>query len=168
MPVDRLTELIELYWQIGSVISQRIEQDGWGKGTVEALAAHIQRNQPGVRGYSPQNLWRMRQFFEAYRDSPELSTLLRELSWSSNLHILTRTKGPEEREFYLRAAAQNQWQVREVARQLNAALFERSLLNPPKLSTKLREIHPSAPEVFRGCPITFRNHRLGEWPKFRK
>jgi hypothetical protein len=50
-------------------------------------------------GGSPQNIWRMRQFFETYRDQPILSPLLRELPWSSNLHILSRSKPPEEREF---------------------------------------------------------------------
>jgi hypothetical protein len=58
-------ELIELYWQIGAVISRRIERDGWGKGTVQALAEHLRHTQPSMRGFSPQNLWRMRQFFDA-------------------------------------------------------------------------------------------------------
>jgi hypothetical protein len=35
------TALIELYWTIGEQISQRVSADGWGKGTVEALAQHI-------------------------------------------------------------------------------------------------------------------------------
>jgi len=61
----------------------------------------------------------MRQFFETYRDEPILSPLLRELPWSSNLHILSRSKKPEEREFYLKMASHNQWQVREVARQMD-------------------------------------------------
>jgi predicted nuclease of restriction endonuclease-like (RecB) superfamily len=91
----------------------------------------------------------MRQFFEAYRDQPILSSLLRELPWSSNLHILSRAKRPEEREFYLRMASRNHWQVREVARQMNAGLFERSILNPPKLSTVLRELQPLAAEFFK-------------------
>ena len=133
------------------MISQRIEKDGWGKSTVQLLADHLQRTQPGIRGFSPQNLWRMRQFFETYRDTPELSTLSRELTWSSNLHILSRTKRPEEREFYLRMASRNRWQVREVARRCThflgapnrAALFERSVLARPKLTTALRESHPS-------------------------
>jgi YhcG PDDEXK nuclease domain/DUF1016 N-terminal domain len=47
----------------------------------------------------------MRQFFDAYRDRPDLSTLLRELPWSANLHVLTKCKRSEEREFYLRMAA---------------------------------------------------------------
>src|SRR3977135_3169491 len=54
------TELIKLHWQIGEYIGQRATQDGWGKGTVEALAAYIQRRRPGITGYSASNLWRMR------------------------------------------------------------------------------------------------------------
>ena len=55
-----------------------------------------------MRGFSASNLWRMRQLFETYRDQPILSTALRELAWSSHLHILARAKRPEERESYLR------------------------------------------------------------------
>jgi len=142
-------ELIELYWRIGEAISRRIARDGWGQATVAELSAHIQRQDPGVRGFSPQNLWRMRQFYEAYRDQPKLSSLLRELPWSSNLHILTKTKRPEEREFYLRLATRHQWAVREVARQIDGALFERAVLARPKLSTALRESHPGAEREFK-------------------
>jgi predicted nuclease of restriction endonuclease-like (RecB) superfamily len=143
------TTLIELYWNVGEYISQKIETDAWGKGTVKALAAYIQLQQPGIRGFSPQNIWRMRQFFEAYRNEPTLSTMLRELPWSSNLHILTRTKRPEEREFYLRMATQNRWQVREVARQIDSQLFARAVLNPPQVSTVLRELHPETNRFFK-------------------
>ena len=142
-------ELIELYWQIGAVISRRIESDGWGEGTVTALSAYLQSRQPGMRGFSPQNLWRMRQFFETYRENPELSTLVRELPWSANLHILSGAKRPEAREFYLRLATRNRWNVRELARQIDSALFEREALAGPKLSTALREIHPEAVDTFR-------------------
>ncbi len=109
-------DLIELYWRVGETTSRRISRDGWGQGTVADLAVHIERFHPGMRGFSAQNLWRMRQFFEAYRGVPKLSTLLRELPWSSNLHILTKTKQPNEREFYLRVAIQNGWSVRETSR----------------------------------------------------
>ena len=146
-------ELIDLYWKLGETISSRITTDGWGKGTVSALASYIQEQNPGVKGFSAQNLWRMRQFFETYKDYPGLSTMLRELPWSSNLHILAKTKMPEEREFYLRMAIQQRWSVREVARQIDSALFERSVLNPPKLSTALREMHPDAEKVFRDAYV---------------
>ncbi len=141
--------LIDLYWGIGQIISKRIDQDAWGKGTVEDLAKHLARTQSGVRGFSPQNLWRMRQFFEAYRNAPDLSTLLRELPWSSNLHILSGARHAEAREFYLRMAIAKRWNVREVARQIEASAFERTVLKPPKLSTMLREIHPNADRDFK-------------------
>jgi predicted nuclease of restriction endonuclease-like (RecB) superfamily len=120
---------------------------------VVQLAAYIAQREAGLRGFSPQNLWRMRQFFEAYSvdgaADAKLSTLLRVLPWSSHLHILSRAKRPEEREFYLRMAAQQRWQVREVARQIDSGLFERAVLNPPKLSTALRESQPNAEQHFR-------------------
>ncbi len=141
--------LIDLYWKIGALISKRIESDGWGKGTVEELSSHLSRTQRGVRGFSPQNLWRMRQFFEAYRDAPDLSALVRDLPWSANLHILSGSKRPEEREFYLRMAISKRWNVRELARQIEASAFERSVLGPPELSTALREIHPEAVDHFK-------------------
>ena len=142
-------ELIDLYWRIGQYLHHKIEADGWAQGTVVQLAAYIAQREPGRRGFSAQNLWRMRQFFEAYPVEAKLSTLLRVLPWSSHLHILSRSKRAEEREFYLRMAAQQRWQVREVARQIDSGLFERAVLNPPKLSTALRQTQPQADQHFR-------------------
>ena len=143
------TDLITLYWHIGELLHHRIEADGWAKGTVVQLAAYITRREPGLRGFSSQNLWRMRQFFQAYRGQAELSTLLRALPWSSHLHILSRTKRVEEREFYLRMATQHRWPVREVARQIEGGLFEQAVLNPPKLSTALRVLQSHTQQNFK-------------------
>jgi hypothetical protein len=54
--------LTEVYWKVGEVISSRIATQGWGRGTVTALSAYVQARHPAARGFSPQNLWRMRQF----------------------------------------------------------------------------------------------------------
>jgi predicted nuclease of restriction endonuclease-like (RecB) superfamily len=91
----------------------------------------------------------MRQFFETYRGQPKLSALLRELSWTNNLMILGKSKREEEREFYLRLAAAQKWTSRELERQINNALFERTVLSPAKLSAPLRELHPAAEAVFK-------------------
>lgn len=96
------THLIDLYWKIGEYISQRVKSENWGDAVVVSLADFIARTEPGAKGFSDKNLWRMRQFYEAYRDEPKLSTLLREISWSNNRAIMTRCKSVEEREFYLR------------------------------------------------------------------
>jgi predicted nuclease of restriction endonuclease-like (RecB) superfamily len=143
------TALIELYWQVGAYLSGKIKAAEWGAGVVEQLAQHIATTQPGLRGFSAKNIWRMRQFFEAYRDSPILSALLRELPWTHNLIVLSRSKRPEEREFYLKRAAQEKWSSRELERQFDAALFERVVLGPAKVSPLVREIHPDAASVFK-------------------
>ena len=83
-------ELIELYLQIGCYISRKVESAQWGKSVVVGLADHLRQTLPDSTGYSEQNLWRMKQFYEAYHAHPKLSTLLRELGWSSHLHILAK------------------------------------------------------------------------------
>jgi predicted nuclease of restriction endonuclease-like (RecB) superfamily len=142
-------ELISLYWNIGEHISRKIAADGWGRGTVEALAEHIRLSQPTARGFSASNLWRMMQFFETYRGQPKLAPLVRELSWTHNLLIMSRCKREEEREFYLRLCHREKWGKRELERQLNGALFERTVLSPAKLSPAVRELHPGAPSIFK-------------------
>jgi predicted nuclease of restriction endonuclease-like (RecB) superfamily len=141
--------LVDLYWQIGEHITRRVADDGWGKGTVRELAEYIQRRHPNARGFSASNLWRMTQFFETYRGQPKLATLSRELTWSHNLAILSRSKRHEEREFYLRMTVRERWSFRELQRQLNGALFERTVLSPPRLSESLTELHPDAGAVFK-------------------
>jgi len=143
------TALIDLYWQVGEYISRKVESVEWGSGTVQRLAKYLGETQPELRGFSAPNLWRMKQFYETYRDAGSLSTLVRELPWSANLHVLGKCKTIEEREFYLRLALRERWSVRELERQLKGALFERVLLSPAILSTSLRELHPSAETVFK-------------------
>ncbi len=107
------------------------------------------QTEPDARGFSAQNLWRMRQFYETYRGRAKLAALVRELPWTHNMLILSRCKRDEEREFYLRLATREKWGKRELERQLNGALFERVALSPPNLSPAVREIYPEAAGVFK-------------------
>ena len=145
------TELVTLYWQIGEYITRKIASAGWGKGTIQNLSSFIQRSQPGIRGFSAPNMWRMRQFFETYRNQQVLSPLVRELPWTHHMLILSYSKRDEEREFYIRLAIHEKWGKRELERQLRAALFERTVLNPPKLSPLVRQLHPEAANIFKNA-----------------
>ena len=141
--------LIDLYWETGKILSRRIEDGQWGKGTIRELAAFLQQEHPGLRGFSASNLWRMRQFYETYRGNEKLAPLVRELPWSSNLLIMGRAKTEEERHFYLGMAGREQWSRRALERQIDGALFERSVLTPAKLAPVVRELHPAAAETFK-------------------
>lgn len=125
-------ELINLYWEIGSYVSKKIESSEWGDSVVTELAKYIQKNEPELKGFSNKNIWRMKQFYEAYNNFPKLSTVLREISWSHNLAIFSRCKTIEEREFYLLLTKQENYSFRELDRQISASLFERMLISTKK------------------------------------
>ena len=82
------TALIELYWEVGAMISRKIEAAEWGDGVVDQLAQFIARTEPTLRGFTRRNLFRMRQFYEAYREDPIVSPLVTQLPWSHHLIIL--------------------------------------------------------------------------------
>jgi predicted nuclease of restriction endonuclease-like (RecB) superfamily len=147
------TELIDLYWRVGEYISRKVAAAAWGKSVLHKLADYLQRTQPGLRGFSAQNLWRMKLFWETYHEQPILSAVLRELPWTHNLCILGKAKRPEEREFYLRLAIREKWSSRELERQLEAGLFERAILNPPKVSAVLTQLHPDAETIFKDAYV---------------
>jgi predicted nuclease of restriction endonuclease-like (RecB) superfamily len=143
------TALIDLYWQVGEYISKKVEAAEWGEGVVDELARYITQNHPDWRGFARPNLFRMRQFYATYRNEPKVSALLRQLPWTHNVLILGKCRRAEEREFYLRLAAQEQWSSRELERQLNGCLFERAVLNPPKVAPLVRQLHPAAENIFK-------------------
>ncbi len=143
------TELVTLYWQVGEYINRKLESSEWGDKVVNDLARYLARTQPGIRGFTRPNLFRMRQFYNAYRDEPIVSALLRQLPWTHHLAILSRSKMAEEREFYVRLAIREKWSSRELERQLRTARFERTILNPIKVSPLLRQLHPQAAEFFK-------------------
>lgn len=143
------TSLIELYWQVGAYISQKLSSAAWGEGVVDQLAAYLSRTQPGLRGFTRPNLFRMRQFYETYQDDVKVSPLVRQLPWTHNIIILSQCKRPEEREFYLIMAIRERWSKRELERQSRVALFERSVLDPPKASVALRESRPETLSLFK-------------------
>ena len=147
------TELVQLYWTIGEYISKKIASAEWGDAVVDGLAEYIQENHPEFKGFTRRGLYRMRQFYETYYQNKFVSTLLTQIGWSSHLHILSKTKTVEEKEFYLRLAIKERYSVRELERQIDSGLFERAVLSKKKVSSLVTQIHPKAPEVFKDIYI---------------
>jgi len=107
------TELIDLYWQVGEYLSRKVNDAGWGQAVVRQLAHHIQKIEPNSKGFSAQNLWRMKQFYETYAADEKLSALLRELPWTHNMLILSKSISDEEREFYLNLTIREHYSSRQ-------------------------------------------------------
>ena len=120
-------ELVGLYWDIGKMITERQQAEGWGKSVVQQLAADLQTEFPGVRGFSVQNLWYMRQFYAEYQADPKLQPLVGEISWAKNLVIMARCKDPLEREFYIRMTRKFGWTKNVLVHQIDNQSYEKSL-----------------------------------------
>jgi len=120
--------LINMYWDIGEYVSRRVSESRWGKSVVKDFSDFIQSHYEGIRGFSPSNIWRMKQFYETYRGNEKLATMLRELTWSHNIQIMS-CKTDEEREFYITLSVRNRYSFRELKRQMDSALFERTMLS---------------------------------------
>lgn len=143
------TTLIDLYWQVGEYISRKVQSAAWGEGVIDQLARYIAQEHPDIKGFTRRNLYRMKQLYETYRNQAIVSSLVTQLLWTHNLLILSKSKSAEEREFYLHLAIREGYSSRELERQIDSGLFERTILNPPKVSAALTQIHPTANQVFK-------------------
>jgi len=141
--------LLETYWQIGLYLSEQVEAQKWGKGVVEELAQWLQTRTAGSRGYSSQNLWRMKQLYELYREDEKLSPLVREIGWTQNCIIMAQCKTTEEREYYLQTTKRAGWGKRELEKQIRSGSFERTMLSDLKLSPLVRELPQDVSGVFK-------------------
>jgi len=121
-------QLVGLYWDIGRIIVERQASEGWGKSVVERLSADLRQEFPGVGGFSVQNLWYMRQFYEAYQGNEKLQPLAGEIAWTHNLVIMSKCKDSLEREFYLRMTRKFGWSKNVLIHQIENQSYEKSLL----------------------------------------
>lgn len=147
------TEVISLYWNIGEYICKRIESQAWGKSVVDQLAKYIETKAPDLKGYSDRNLWRMKQFYETYRDYPQLAPLLKEITWSHNIAIFSRCKTIEEREFYLILCKKERYAFRELDRQISTGLYELAIMGNTILPTVLVEFKSPVINSFKDSYI---------------
>lgn len=116
-------------FEIGKLIVQNQEKNGWGKSIVDTLSKDINRVIDGVKGYSPQNLWRMRQFYLEYKDQPELLNLTLEIPWGQNLLILHQIKDKSEKEYYLTATDKLAWSRAVLLNQIKGEAYSRYLID---------------------------------------
>ena len=132
------SEMIGLYWHIGKSIVERQRKEGWGKSIVECLASDLQREFPGVGGFSPQNVWHMRAFYMAWTE--EVSNLQRpvgdldaknlprpvgEIPWGQNLELLAKLKDPVQRLWYAKMTIEHGWSRPVLVHQIETDLYGR-------------------------------------------
>lgn len=118
-------ELVLLYWSIGREILIRQKSEGWGARVIERLGSDLQKEFPGVEGYSPRNLKYMRSLAEAWPDGEKVPQLVALLPWGHLRVLLDQLKKAEEREWYLRAAVEYGWSRNVLVLQIKSRLRDR-------------------------------------------
>ena len=122
-------ELISLYWDIGKMIVERQEKEGWGKSVVEHLSADLQKEFAGMMGFSVSGLWRMRSFYQAYCQNEKLAPMVREIGWSHNIIIFEKCESDLEREFYIRMTKKYGWTKNVLVLKIEGKTYENTLVN---------------------------------------
>lgn len=130
-------ELIQMYWDVGEYLSDLCTESSFGDKVIDEVATYISKAAPTIKGFNRRGLYRMRQFYETYRDDEFVSAVLTQISWTNHLLIMSKAKTKEERDFYVALAAKERYSSRELERQLDSAYYERYMLSsgkqPPEL-----------------------------------
>lgn len=109
------------------------ESAQYGDRFIEKLAEFFAKKYPELKGFNRRGLYRMKQFYELYKDNEIVSPLVTQLSWSNHLSIMSACKNMEERVFYMNLCIKERLSKRELERQINSGYFERYMLSqkPP-------------------------------------
>ena len=141
-------ELILMYRDIGKYISEHAENAAYGDSFVDGLADFFVKNYPDLKGFNRRGLYRMKQFYELYKDDEKVSTLLTQLSWSNHLKIMSSCKSAEERLFYKALCAKERYSARELARQIDSGYYERYMLSQKPTTPAIAEAKRATGNVF--------------------
>lgn len=117
-------ELIALYWDIGKMIAERQEGETWGRAVVEQLSKDLQKEFPGIGGFGSRNIWRMRNFYLAYRDNEKLTPMVSEIGWTHNQIIMEKCKDDLQREFYIRMTKKMGWTKNVLIHQIENKTYD--------------------------------------------
>ncbi|MCX4380005.1 MAG: PDDEXK nuclease domain-containing protein [Lachnospiraceae bacterium] len=122
-------ELINMYWKVGEFLSKESEQAAFGDAYIDSIAREIQEAFPGIKGFNRRNLYRMKKFYEIYKDNEIVTPLVTQISWTNHLLIMSGCKTDEEREFYIRLCIKENYSKRQLERQLDSGYYERYMLS---------------------------------------
>jgi len=118
-------ELIELYFEIGKSIIEKQETLGWGRSVVEQMAKDLQGEFGKRSGFSSQNLWYMRQFYDTYKSNANLQQLVGEIPWGHNILIFSKCKNEKEREYYVENTIAFGWSRNVLTHHIKTDMYKR-------------------------------------------
>lgn len=137
-------ELINMYWEVGKYLSSLVSDSSFGDKIIDEVAAYIAENNPTIKGFNRRGLYRMKQFYETYKDDEIVTPLVTQISWTNHLLIMSGSKSIEERRFYIDLCIKNNYSKRELERQIDSAYYQRYMLSAQK------QLPESVPSIVKG------------------
>lgn len=122
-----------MYWKVGEFLSKETEHASYGDAYIDEISREIQETFPGIKGFNRRGLYRMKKFYETYKDNDIVTPLVTQISWTNHLLIMSGCKTDEEREFYIRLCIKENYSKRQLERQLDSGYYERYMLSKETL-----------------------------------
>ena len=110
-------ELIKMYWKVGEFLSKETEHASYGDTYIDEISREIQETFPGIKGFNRRGLYRMKKFYETYKDNEIVTPLVTQISWTNHLLIMSGCKTDEERECYIRLCIKENYSKRQFDKQ---------------------------------------------------
>ncbi len=122
--------LIKLYWEIGKTIFEIQEIQKWGSRDIESLGNKLQKEFPGISGFSRSNLFKMRAFYLSYEKVSQTVRQFEELPisqipWSHNIILVTKIKDTKERLWYAHMTIEEGWSREALEDAITSKFFHR-------------------------------------------
>ncbi|MDE6439709.1 MAG: PDDEXK nuclease domain-containing protein [Bacteroidales bacterium] len=131
-------ELLRMYWDIGQLLQQSQDNDGWGKKTLQRLAMDLKNDYAEIKGFTVRNMQYMVQFFNEYNQEltmiktslplqgkntitksmisqltdPNFQLPVKHLDWTHNLVLMKQVKDIRARYWYMIQSITNHWTTR--------------------------------------------------------
>ena len=119
-------ELINMYFRMGKNISENTK---YGSKFITILSKSLRLEFPNSTGFSERNLWRMKAFYEQYKDFSILPPVVAELPWTHNYLLLEKIKDKDKRLWYAEECLRNGWSKSILIHQIDLELYERKKLS---------------------------------------
>jgi len=125
-------ELIRMYWEVGEYLSELCMESSFGDKIIDDVAKYIANTAPTIKDFNRRGLYRMKQFYETYRDDEFVSALLTQISWTNHLLIMSKSGSREERDFYVALSAKEHYSSRELERHNSTVLITSGICYHPE------------------------------------
>lgn len=134
-------EMLILYWQIGNIIINKQQEEGWGAKITQKLSQDLIKAFPSMTGFSYSNIRYMQRFAQYYPDLlicpqavgklkqqifySDYANLILNIPWGHNREILDKLQSKEQRLWYAKQTIENSWSRNILAMQITTNLYER-------------------------------------------